>query len=72
MDTCPPVTGSSPAMTINNDVFPDPEGPTIPTVSPAKMERSMPRSTSTTPALDVNDRLTFESQLPLQGLDCYP
>ena len=57
-------------MTISNDVFPDPEGPTMPTVSPAKIEvdaaapRPPRRQMST-----IGGRL--QGQLPLEGLDCY-
>ena len=53
-----PDAASSPASTISRLVLPEPDGPTMPTASPASMHRSMPRRMLTGPAAEgtVSDR----------------
>ena len=63
--TRPRVAGSRPAITIKSEVFPEPEGPTTPTVWPASMVRSMPRRISTAPELDANESQTSLSSIAL-------
>ena len=50
--TVPEVAASNPASTISKLVFPDPEGPTIPTASPASTRRSTPDRMLTGPAAE--------------------
>ena len=46
----PDVTSSNPAITINNEVLPEPEGPTMPIASPDLALTSTPRKILTAPA----------------------
>ena len=55
----PSVALSSPDITINKDVLPEPDGPTIPTISPVLIERSIFLSTLTGPAALVKVRHKF-------------
>src|SRR6202171_1588870 len=45
--TCPPSKPSSPDRQLSNVVLPEPDGPTMATISPRSIERSIPRSAST-------------------------
>src|SRR6202046_4849239 len=55
----PELARSSPASTISRLVLPDPDGPMIPTASPATISRSMPRRMLTGPAAEGTVRCRF-------------
>ena len=55
----PALARSSPASTISRLVLPEPDGPMIPTASPAAMSRSMPRRMLTGPAAEGTVRCRF-------------
>ncbi len=63
----PPLTRSSPEMTMRSVVFPEPEGPTMPIASPALTLRFAPRRISTAPARLGKVRRTFSSEI--SGID---
>ena len=61
----PPVRLSSPAMIISRLVLPAPLGPSTPTVSPASIDRLMPRRISTMPS--ALDRASLASSSIMTG-----
>ena len=61
----PPVRLSSPAMIISRLVLPAPLGPSTPTVSPASIDRLMPRRISTMPS--ALDRASLASSSMMTG-----